>query len=255
MNTLFIGQHIIELSETDSTNTYAIHLLKEKAVAEGTLIFTQNQKAGRGQMGHTWQAERGKNLTFSLVLSPLFLPIEKQFYISKIASLAVFETLTHFLPASRYDIKIKWPNDLLANQQKICGILIENICREQFLQSAVVGVGINVNQIHFHELPKPTTSLALLAQKEFDVRQVLSVFCKQFEAWYLLLKQNRLEHINRSYTSCLYLLHEMAPYQSKEGVFEAQIQAVEESGQLILRTAQNEIKNFSFKELQFMRSL
>ncbi|MFI5140988.1 MAG: biotin--[acetyl-CoA-carboxylase] ligase [Bacteroidia bacterium] len=138
MDTLFIGQHILELDAAESTNTYATNLIKEIQVAEGTIVFTHNQTKGRGQVGNTWQAETGKNLTFSMVLHPNFLAVEKQFYLSKITSLAVFGMLTEFLNTSLYDIKIKWPNDILVNDKKIAGILIENILRGNFLQSSVM---------------------------------------------------------------------------------------------------------------------
>src|ERR1700749_2378351 len=119
MDTLFIGQHILELDETESTNTYATNLIKEIQVAEGAIVFTHNQTKGRGQLGNTWQAESGKNLTFSLILHPSFLAVDKQFYLSKITSLAVFGMLTDFLNPSLYDIKVKWPNDILVNTRNV----------------------------------------------------------------------------------------------------------------------------------------
>ena len=127
MNTLFVGQTMINLAETDSTNTYANNLLKQGLVNEGTVIITEHQTKGRGQMGNTWLAKKGENLTFSVVLHPVFLSADKQFYLSKITALAVFNTLTEFIDASQHDIKIKWPNDILVNKKKIAGILIEYI--------------------------------------------------------------------------------------------------------------------------------
>src|ERR1700756_1159275 len=252
MDTLFIGQHILELDETDSTNTYATNLIKEVPVAEGTLVFTHNQTKGRGQVGNTWHAESGKNLTFSLVLHPNFITVNKQFYLSKITSLAVFGMLTEFLNTSLYDIKIKWPNDILVNDRKIAGILIENILRGNFLQNSVVGVGININQQSFANVDKQVTSLSILLQKEFDLKEMLQVFCKHFEVLYLSLKQNNLGKISQAYFKQLYKFNEWAVYQSKGEKFTAKITTVEESGLLVLTTQQNEKVKFKFKEVQLI---
>jgi BirA family biotin operon repressor/biotin-[acetyl-CoA-carboxylase] ligase len=253
MDTLFVGQHILELAETESTNTYATNLIKEATVTEGTIVFTHNQTKGRGQVGNTWQAETGKNLTFSLVLHPVFLAIDKQFYLSKITSLAVYGMLTDFLHPSLYDIKIKWPNDILVNGRKIAGILIENMLRGNFLQSSVVGTGININQQNFDAVDKSATSLGLLLRQDFDLKEMLRSFCKHFEALYLSLKQNNTEKITGQYLSKLYLFEELASYQTKEGKFTAKITDVQENGLLVLSTEQNEILKFNFKEIQLVR--
>lgn len=252
MDTLFIGQHILELDETESTNTYATNLIKEVHVAEGAIVLTHNQTKGRGQVGNTWQAERAKNLTFSLVLHPNFLSVDKQFYLSKITSLAVFGMLTDFLNPSLYDIKIKWPNDILVNDKKIAGILIENILRGNFLQSSVIGVGININQQSFNNVDKLATSLGILLQKDFDLKEMLHIFCKHFEALYLLLKQNNIDKISQTYFKQLYKFDEWAVYQSKEQKFRAKITKVEESGLLVLTTDKNELLKFNFKEVQLI---
>ncbi|HXU26943.1 MAG TPA: biotin--[acetyl-CoA-carboxylase] ligase [Bacteroidia bacterium] len=252
MDTLFIGQHILELDETESTNTYATNLIKEIQVAEGAIVLTHKQTKGRGQVGNTWQAESGKNLTFSLILHPTFLAVDKQFYLSKITSLAVFGMLTDFLNTSLYDIKVKWPNDILVNDRKIAGILIENILRGNFLQSSVIGVGININQRSFSNVEKQATSLGILLQKDFDLKEMLHVFCKHFEALYLSLKHNNFDKISETYFKQLYKFNEWAIYQAKEQTFKAKITKVEESGLLVLTTEQNDLLKFNFKEVQLI---
>ena len=199
MNTLFTGRTIIALDETTSTNTHATELIKQGNVTEGTVVWAQYQTLGRGQYGNTWLAQRGKNLTFSLVIHPNFLAADKQFYLSKITSLAVLGMLTEYLPASQYDIQIKWPNDILVNKHKIAGILIESILRGNSLQSSAIGLGLNVNQQDFGDLTKAATSLSVLLKKEFDLTSVLALFCKHFEALYLNLKQNKFELLNKLY--------------------------------------------------------
>jgi BirA family biotin operon repressor/biotin-[acetyl-CoA-carboxylase] ligase len=252
MDTLFIGQHILELDETESTNTYATNLIKEIQVAEGAVVFTHNQTKGRGQVGNTWQAESGKNLTFSLILHPNFLAVDKQFYLSKITSLAVYGMLTDFLNTSLYDIKVKWPNDILVNDKKIAGILIENVLRGNFLQSSVIGAGININQQNFSNVDKQATSLSILLQQSFELKEMLHSFCRHFEALYLSLKQGNFDKVSQAYFKQLYKFNEWAVYQAKEQKFTAKILKVEETGLLVLSTEQNETLKFNFKEVQLI---
>jgi BirA family transcriptional regulator, biotin operon repressor / biotin---[acetyl-CoA-carboxylase] ligase len=252
MNTLFTGRHLIELTETASTNTHAIQLIKQGSVTEGTVVWAHFQSSGRGQYGNTWQAEKGKNLTFSLAIHPNFLAAEKQFYLSKITSLAVLGMLTEYLPASQYDIQIKWPNDILVNKDKIAGILIESILRGNLVQSSVIGLGLNVNQLCFEETKRKAISLSILLGKEFDLKTLLALFCKHFEALYLNLKQNKFDRLNKLYINNLYRFNEFADYKAGEKTFCAKLTGVEENGLLILKTKQNEILKFNFKEVEFL---
>ena len=252
MNTLFVGQNIIELDQVDSTNTYATNLIKQLDIPEGSVIFTRNQTNGRGQLGNIWRAERGKNLTFSLILHPGFLPVDKQFYLSKITSLAVLGMLTEILNTSRYDIKIKWPNDILVNNEKIGGILIENILRSNFLQSSVIGVGININQIDFSGIEKKATSLATLLGKEFDIREILNLFCTHFEAYYLMIRQMHFDTITQLYLNKLYRFNEWAGFSVNGKMFHSMIINVEENGLLVLSDSKNKVSKFNFKEIVFL---
>ncbi|MGZ3864817.1 MAG: biotin--[acetyl-CoA-carboxylase] ligase [Bacteroidia bacterium] len=252
MNTLFTGQHLIELTDTGSTNTHAMDLIRQGGVTEGTVVWALYQSSGRGQQGNTWVAEGGKNLTFSLVIHPTFLPADKQFYLSKITSLAVLGMLTEYLPASHYDIQIKWPNDVLVTKQKIAGILIESILRGVSVQSSVIGLGLNVNQQSFPELKRKATSLQILLNKEFELKAVLELFCRHFEALYLNLKQNKFERLNKLYLNNLYRYNEFATYKTGDKIFAAKLVNVEESGLLVLETTEKQLLKFNFKEVEFL---
>jgi len=252
MNTLFTGRHIIELDEIPSTNTYAIDLLKQGSLTEGSLVRAFHQGGGRGQYGNSWHSEKGKNLTFSLVMHPVFLAADKQFYLSKITSLAVLGMLTEILPASQYDIQIKWPNDILVNGSKLAGILIENLVSGNgHLQNSVIGLGINVNQVDFEPYKRKAVSLASLLKKEIELNQVLERFCKHFEALYLSLKQRRWEPIDKQYLLNLYRYGQPANYQSKGKKFEGKISDVEENGFLVVES-EGALRRFNFKEIEFL---
>lgn len=252
MNTLFVGQHLIELVETTSTNTHAIQLIRQGNLPEGAVIWAHFQSAGRGQQGNSWIAEKGKNLTFSLVIHPNFLAADKQFYLSKVTSLAVLGMLTEYLPASQYDIQIKWPNDVLVTNEKIAGILIESILRGNSVQSSVIGVGLNVNQHSFEDHKRKATSLQILLNKELDLKVVLELFCRHFEALYLNLKQGKFERLNNLYLNNLYRYNEFANYKAGEKTFCAKLINVEENGLLVLETEEKDIRKFNFKEVEFL---
>src|SRR5688572_20998788 len=115
MDTLFIGKNPIFLPHTDSTNSYAIGLLKNVNLPEGTMVHTAFQSNGKGQRGSAWTSEPLSNLAVSFVLKPTFLALKNNFYLYKVAALACFDTLSEILGKRQFDIKIKWPNDMLVN--------------------------------------------------------------------------------------------------------------------------------------------
>src|SRR5688572_4624485 len=153
--TPIIGNNILKLSAVDSTNTYAATLLKNQKPPEGLIIQALHQTAGRGQMGTNWHSIAGESLTFSVILTPDFLPAEKQFYLNMAISFGLYEYLS---VKGIHDGLIKWPNDLLVHRRKIAGILIENSIKGKALQHSIVGIGININSAAA-ELPSVATSL------------------------------------------------------------------------------------------------
>ena len=121
--------------------------MSDTKLPEGTLILTEDQTRGRGQMGNKWLTEKGKNLTFSIVLYPSFLRPNQHFYLTQFVSIAIQEVIQELLPDK--GIKIKWPNDLYVENRKLAGILIENILSGHRIQSSILGIGLNVNQVQF----------------------------------------------------------------------------------------------------------
>jgi len=122
METNYIGRNRRYFDMVDSTNNYASLIAGKSGIPEGTLVWAGFQSAGRGQAGNRWESEAGKNLTFSLILYPHFLPPEMQFLLSEAVSLGITDFLTLYIP----NPLIKWPNDIYAENRKIGGILIEH---------------------------------------------------------------------------------------------------------------------------------
>lgn len=248
---LFTGVPLHTFETLPSTNDFAMDMLKSQPV-EGTTILTYFQSAGKGQRGNTWEVAPGLNLTASIIYRPTFLLIEEVFMLSKVAALAVADTLAAFAPQA--DISIKWPNDILLNQQKIAGILIENQLEGKHLAYSVLGLGINLNQQQFPaSLRTPATSLRAFLQQTVPIDQVLTEICEQLEHWYLLLKQGRTEHIDRTYLQRLY------GYQSEVTVLidgqltPAHLVGVDNHGRLAL-AMDDKLAYFAVKEAQIQVS-
>jgi len=251
MATLFIGQNKVFLPETESTNSYAIELLKNVNAIEGTVVYTHKQTHGKGQRGNLWIAEPERNATFSLILKPTFLNPKNTFYLSKITALALHDVLTEILNDSQIDIKIKWPNDMLVDSKKIAGVLIENSVSADVLQWSVVGIGINVKQEDFGGL-KTATSISLLTQKTPEIEAVMDHFYTHFEKWYLRLKKAELKQIDQAYHNYLLGMGKTNAFEAEGLRFNAKVIGVNERGLLILETEDGSRKNYDIKEVTFI---
>jgi BirA family biotin operon repressor/biotin-[acetyl-CoA-carboxylase] ligase len=186
---LFIGKNVIQLDTTPSTNDYLKQLCDKQAVLDGTVVYTSNQTAGRGQQGNTWEMQKGAGLALSFFLKPNFLPIEKQFYLNMAVSLAVREFCEYF---TDQEVAVKWPNDILINQKKVAGILIENTIQGSKIAQTVVGIGVNVTQKKFSSDLVHATSLSIQCENgdiDFNIKSMLSVMSAYLEKYYLQLRQ------------------------------------------------------------------
>jgi BirA family biotin operon repressor/biotin-[acetyl-CoA-carboxylase] ligase len=253
MQTLFIGKNLLFLHEVESTNTYAMNLLRNVNVIEGTIVYTDNQTKGRGQRGTVWSSNIGQNIISSIILKPKFLSIENSFYLSKITALAIYDVLTDILTSGQYDIKIKWPNDILVNQQKIAGILIETNIANTAIKEVVIGIGFNVNQMRFDEFERFATSLRLLTANDFDRELILNLLCEKIEKWYLKLKQQKLAFIDTSYLAVLFGMNKQMPFTDSVGNrFEGKIVGVSNNGKLKIQLSNSVEKECDVKEVKFL---
>ncbi len=247
-NTLFIGKVYHRLDEIPSTNDYAQEMVAKSRPAEGTVVRADSQSAGRGQFGSRWQAEPGCNLTLSVILYPTHLAVGRQFYLSMAAALAVHDTL---LACGFADAKIKWPNDLLIDGRKTAGILIQNSLKGARIGSSVVGIGLNVNQSVFPPELTQATSMALVAQKPFDLQNVENTLLGSFEHRYLQLKSEKYAELNADYHERLYARGEWREFRRPDALpFRARVEGVEpESGRLCLLSEGGETAWYDLKEV------
>lgn len=241
-NTLFIGQTLVFMPECHSTNDEVARLSNEKP--EGFVVITNSQTKGRGQRGNAWVTEPGKNLTFTILLKPGFLQANEQFVLTQAIALGITDFLQQHVKGI---IKIKWPNDILINQKKICGILIENALRGTSIQHSTVGIGLNVNQEHF-TIPH-ATSMIQLANHPFELAEVFNSLLEKIEARYLQLRSDR-SNIERDYLQKLYWLHESHSFKSGEKQFKGVITGIDAVGRIKINTPSGEAI-FGMKEIEY----
>lgn len=247
-NTLFIGKVLQELTSCNSTNSVAKERVSNSEPIHGTVIYTDNQTEGRGQFGNTWQSEAGKNIQFSIILKPSQLSLDKQFYLSKVVSIGICEALREM---TNLDFEIKWPNDIYLNNKKIGGILIENQLRSNVIHFSIVGIGINVNQEEFSDLPN-ASSLYLSAGYLFNKQKVLSTILKEIEVNYFQLTQEKWKKIDEKYHQLLKYYQQNFKFIKNGQVYQAKLIEVLPSGQLVVEHQKGQKECFSFKEIEWI---
>lgn len=247
IHSLFIGSKQLELPSCHSTNALASDLLAENRAVEGMVILTPMQTAGRGQRGNQWESQPYKNLTFSVILKPTFIPITLQFDLTVLSSLAIADCLIE-LGLSK--AKIKWPNDIFCKGSKIAGILIENIVRSDKMEWAIIGIGLNVNQVEFKT--PGATSISLELNHDITPEKVLSVLLRKLNENYSILKSGGREELRKSYLKRLLWKEEKREFRNTANnvFFTGVIKNVTNEGKLIIET-ENQQRSFDFKEVAF----
>jgi BirA family biotin operon repressor/biotin-[acetyl-CoA-carboxylase] ligase len=250
-STLFVGQNLIKLSAVDSTNNFLKRMVSNsEPLPEGTVIMAENQYAGRGQVESNWHAEPGKNLTFSILLQPVFLPLTAQFTLNMAVSVAI----QHALKAVTGEgLSIKWPNDIYFGPKKIGGILIESIVTGNRIKACIVGIGINVNQEVFEGgLEASAGSIFQILHRHVNLISLLTQICSHIEAGYLKLRSGNYPHLRSDYLNSLYRFNVKALYRQNGEIIEGKIIDVSDSGFLSIETG-TEVRTYNFKEIEFIQ--
>ncbi|WP_431159268.1 biotin--[acetyl-CoA-carboxylase] ligase [Winogradskyella poriferorum] len=241
--------YVIKLDAIDSTNAYLKGLTLKSMPSDYTVVVAEKQTQGRGQRGTKWQSEVGKNLTISVFKKIEGLRVEQQFYISICVSLAIMDCLKKFqIP----QLRIKWPNDILSANKKICGILIENIIKNNKLVGCIVGIGLNVNQRNFQQLPQ-ASSLGSITGIVYDKEEILSEVLNQLEKYFKSIESFNLVALKANYESQLFRLSKPCTFKlSDDSLLSGIIKGIDETGQLRVWTEDDVIKTFDLKELTLL---
>ena len=185
----------------------------------------------------------------TIILNPVFLPARFQFYLNQSVCLAIHDTLSKFLDKDL--LEIKWPNDIVYEGKKLCGVLIENSLNGNFITHSYIGIGINVNQKKFSSTIKNVTSLSIIKNKQFEIENVLSLLCENIEARYLQLKANHISEIQKDYMQNLFQLEELCDYKVLGTDLKGKITGINPEGKLVIDSTQG-YKVCGYKEVEFI---
>lgn len=241
--------NIIKLDAINSTNDHLKAMLQQQFVSNFTVIVAENQIKGRGQMGAKWNVESGKSLTFSVLVKDLLVQINDIFHLNVAVALSVVEALSFF---EIKNLAIKWPNDILAEGKKIGGILIENSIKSNGEIFSIVGIGLNINQKKFTNLPK-ATSLYNLTNTEFDKDLILTGILKQLKINCAKIINNDSNAIWDTYHHFLFKKGIPMPFEDSDGKkFMGIIQNVNNFGMLNLLLEDDTVQMFDIKQIKML---
>ena len=241
-----------------STNTEMA--LARAGLPDCSIFAARRQTAGRGQRGNRWESRPGENLTFSLLLKPVSVPVRAQFIVSEAVALGI----TDYLAEAGAEAKVKWPNDIYVGDRKICGVLIENYLSGDFLADSVVGIGLNLNQKEFDpSLPNPT-SLSLVTGASYILEDELESLVSHILSHYRSLGDPyRRNYLEARYLKKLYRRGEWAefeempqndvPVEKRQGRrFKARILGIDPSDFLLLERTDGTVVSYAFKEIKYI---
>ena len=240
--------NVIKLDAIESTNDY----LKSAVFNNTQVAYTYNQFKGKGQRGNKWMSEPGKNLAFSIKIYPKNIDIKDQFKINVIFSLLILNTLKSLqIP----DIKIKFPNDIMSGNKKICGILIELKVKGSEIDNIIIGFGLNVNQENFGELTN-ASSLKLISNLNYDLDGISNLFIQNLTRHSYLNKlfnlnlgfDKTLEHYNQN----LYGLNSNSIFQKNKSRFTGKIKSITSSGGINILKKDGRVQTYNFDEIKMM---
>jgi BirA family biotin operon repressor/biotin-[acetyl-CoA-carboxylase] ligase len=225
----FIEAPVISFDTIDSTNNYAMSLIDADKAQNGLTLVTKIQTAGKGQRGNVWKDEPGQSVLMSLILQPE-MPVEQQFYFNTAIAVSIAEVLESL--ETDWQVHIKWPNDIIINDKKAGGILVENTFRGSSWTHSVIGFGLNVLQSSFPaELPR-ATSLLMSSGKRFDINELVSRLREQ------MIRNIFAGHITTfldSYNQRLHRKGQLQQFSDGTEEWAAWILGVNRDGQLVVR--------------------
>ena len=245
MNLKHFNLKHIKLDKIESTNSY-LHTLKTSRNNDlGTIVSAENQTLGKGQKGNLWQTEANKNLTFSVITYPN-INVKYAFYLNIISSIAVQKALSDL----KIESLIKWPNDILVNKKKICGILVENQINGNLITQSIIGIGLNVNQTNF-ESNLNATSIKKQGI-DIDIEDLLLQIYGYLDFYYNLMIQSNFKLLLTHYYSHLFWYNQIGTFKDNNSEFNALLLGINEIGRLELKLLDHTKRSFDLKEISFI---
>lgn len=240
---------LFKLDAINSTNTYLRQLSKKSETVNWTVVSAEYQTMGRGQVDTKWISEKGKNLIISILIKFNSLKIQDQFYLNCAISLGIYEALISYKLTK---LKIKWPNDIMADNRKLGGILIENSLKSDYIYQSIVGIGLNVNQENFSTYPFKAVSIKNLTNTSVDRNILLHVIIDSIKKHIVLLNNKEFVFLHQKYEEVLFRINKPHMFQSKEQTFLGKIIGVTKDGQIQIEDKNEQVKKFNFKKVKFL---
>ena len=244
---------IVHLLEVDSTNRYvrdeAAALWKNRGTGDFAVVAAGHQTAGRGQRGNTWNSNAGENLLFSILVRPgETLEVSKQFLLSQAVALSIHDAMK----CHGIDTQLKWPNDIYAGNRKLAGILLELDYSGAFVEQAIIGIGLNVNQENFPPMDRVPVSMKMLRKRDFILDDALATILDLFEHYYTEMRFGNRDAIVAEYKRVLLGMNERHTFIDCDGRFDAVIQDIESDGHLLLQRNDGSTGRYAFKEVEMV---
>ncbi|PHR47394.1 MAG: biotin--[acetyl-CoA-carboxylase] ligase [Fluviicola sp.] len=247
MSNTTIGQKIVHLESVDSTNNYAANVFKEGRIDHGTVILADIQTNGRGQRGNTWQSDAFENLTMSIAIDPNLCKINNLISLNHITTIALYQLIKKYCQ----HVKIKWPNDILVNQNKIAGILIESQFSGNKMYS-IIGVGLNVNQTYFES--SKSTSLSIETNKNLNIKSLLFEYISFFnESLDEYLKHGE-KHVHNLFDQQLWFKGTETQFIFNDKIFNGIIKNTDTNGQIRIEV-DGALRLFKNGEIKYIQRL
>ncbi len=221
--------------------------MASEPVSDFTVAWALEQTQGRGQPGRSWHSEKGKNLTFSVLKRFENLQATDHFRLNMAVSLAIYDVLAaHSVPG----LHIKWPNDILSGPHKLCGMLLENHLQGARLSHSIIGVGLNVNQVSFSDLPG-ATSLRMVTGRSFELEGLLVQLCETLSATLSHLPQTDFQAQREAYEARLFRKDRPATFSGPDGMqFPGIIRGVSRDGLLVIEVEKGVRRAFDFQAVR-----
>jgi BirA family biotin operon repressor/biotin-[acetyl-CoA-carboxylase] ligase len=241
--------YIIKLDAIDSTNSFLKKLTQYGTLKSYTIVTAKEQKEGRGQMGTDWVSEPDKNLLCSIYIAFERFPVADAMLLNYAVSLAIIDTLELFnIPK----LAIKWPNDILSSNQKICGVLVENVMQRKKIKSTIIGIGLNVNQHVFPSQLKNVTSIKNQIHEEVDLDDLLHKLMKTLKTQISYLTNTSINNLKSDYLKRLYKKNIPTMFKNKKDIlFMGKIVGVSSHGKLQIELEDETVQEFEIKEVSF----
>ena len=241
--------NIIKLDAIDSTNSYLKKIMLEKDISDYTIVTANFQTEGKGQLGYMWESEDSKNLLCSIYKKDLGIKVEDQFVLSMLVSLSIIRTLEKLNLPKLY---IKWPNDIMSGNKKICGILVENMVKQNSIKESVIGIGLNVNQDTFKNLPN-ATSIKKIKGVAFNIDELLNDLVNNIKKQFSDFNQSKIDLVFRQYEDVLYRINIPSTFKNSEGdIFTGFIKGVSSLGRLKVLLEDNLTKSYTVKDISLL---